>query len=84
MSSLSGQGREWVGKRDWLKVKHRHTREVVCGAVTGSLSQPQTLVAGLKVGGRLRIVGRTTPLRPEQRRALAPLLRSPTGTHPWP
>lgn len=63
------------GKRDWVNVKHRETREVICGAITGTLIQPETLVAGLPVGVELRIVWRTTALRPEQRRTLVPILR---------
>ncbi|WP_426624423.1 DNA primase small subunit domain-containing protein [Leifsonia sp. McL0607] len=31
------------GKRDWIKVKHRDTYEVVAGAVTGTLTQPGEL-----------------------------------------
>ena len=41
---------------------HRSTVDVVCDAVTGTLSQPQEIVAGLPTGGDLRIVGRTAPL----------------------
>src|SRR5690606_28104844 len=52
------------GERTWIKVKHRSTVEVVCAAVTGTLSQPQEIVAGLPVDGDLWIVGRTTPLTP--------------------
>ncbi|MFE6234658.1 hypothetical protein [Cellulosimicrobium sp. NPDC057862] len=71
------------GERSWLKVKHRSTVDVVCAAVTGTLSQPLEIVAGLPIGGDLRIVGRTTPLTPGARRRLAPLLHRPTGEHPW-
>lgn len=82
---VKGAGQPYrPGMRDWLKVKHRRTIEVVCAAVTGSMRQPETLVAGLPIGGELRIVGRTSPLRPEQRRALAGVLRPPAGEHPWP
>ncbi|WP_454857567.1 ATP-dependent DNA ligase [Promicromonospora soli] len=73
-----------AGKRDWLKIKHRETVDVVCGAVIGTRSAPQEIVAGLAIDGRLRIVGRTTPLSPSARRALAPWLSPPTGEHPWP
>lgn len=72
------------GVRSWLKVKHRSTVDVVCAAVTGTLSQPQEIVAGLPIDGDLRIVGRTTPLTPGARRRLVPLLRRPVGEHPWP
>lgn len=72
------------GRRDWLKVKHRHTVDVVCAAVTGTLKRPELLVVGLPVEGRLRIVGRSTPLRPGTARQLGRLLSPPAGTHPWP
>ncbi|WP_419705342.1 hypothetical protein [Promicromonospora sp. NFX87] len=73
-----------AGLRGWLKVKRRTTLDVVCGAVIGTRSAPQEVVAGLPVGGALRIVGRTAPLSPSGRRALAPWLVPPAGTHPWP
>lgn len=67
-----------------LKVKRRTTLDVVCGALIGTRSAPQEVVAGLPVGETLRIVGRTAPLSPSGRRALAPWLMPPAGTHPWP
>ncbi|GAA4696284.1 ATP dependent DNA ligase domain-containing protein [Promicromonospora umidemergens] len=73
-----------TGKRGWLKVKHRTTLDVVCGAVIGTRSSPQQVVAGLPVGEALRIVGRTGPLSPPARRALAQWLVPPAGEHPWP
>ncbi|MGF0118771.1 ATP-dependent DNA ligase [Promicromonospora sp. Marseille-Q5078] len=72
------------GSRDWLKVKHRSTVDVVCGAVIGPRAAPEQIVAGMPIAGRLRIVGRTGPLRPGARRALAGVLRVPVGEHPWP
>jgi hypothetical protein len=67
-----------------LKIKHRETLDVVCGAVIGTRSAPQEVVAGLTIDGDLQIVGRTTLLSPEARRALAPWLRPPAGEHAWP
>jgi hypothetical protein len=67
-----------------LKIKHRATVDVICGAVIGTRSAPQEVVAGLTIDGELRIVGRTTLLSPEARRALASWLGPPTGGHPWP
>jgi hypothetical protein len=32
--------------------------------------------------GRLRVIGRTHPLRPDARAELAPLLAEPSGPHP--
>jgi ATP-dependent DNA ligase len=72
------------GERAWLKVKHRHTLDVVCAAVIGPRSAPQQVVAGLPLDGELRIVGRTGPLSPGARRALVPWLAPPAGPHPWP
>ncbi|MBE7702264.1 hypothetical protein H9623_18390 [Oerskovia sp. Sa1BUA8] len=52
------------GARSWLKVKHRSTLDVVCGALTGPRSQPRELVVGLPIAGTLRVMGRTTLLSP--------------------
>lgn len=67
-----------------LKVKHRETVDVICGAVIGTRSAPQEVIAGLMIDGNLRIVGRTTLLSPSARRALTPWLVPPAGKHPWP
>lgn len=71
-------------QRLWLKVKHRETIEIVCGAVIGTRSSPQEVIAGLPIDGELRIVGRTTLLSPSSRRALTPWLAPSAGKHPWP
>lgn len=76
---VMGGAQPYRADRIWLKVKHRSTVDVVCAAVTGTLSQPQEIVAGLPIDGDLRIVGRTTPLTPGARRRLVPLLRRPVG-----
>jgi len=72
------------GQRTWVKVKHRETRDVICAAVTGPRDRPNELVVGLPTDGELRIVGRTTPLRPHQARTLGELLKPPAPGHPWP
>ncbi|EMY33575.1 ATP dependent DNA ligase [Arthrobacter crystallopoietes BAB-32] len=72
------------GERQWLKVKHRHTLDVVCAAVTGPIEKPQTLIAGLPIGHRLRIVGRTVPLKATAAKALGKLLVPAGPDHPWP
>jgi ATP-dependent DNA ligase len=72
------------GRRDWVKVKHRDTFELVAGAVTGTLDQPGEFILGCYVDGELRIVGRTTPIQPGQLRTLTSRLRPPVGEHPWP
>ncbi|MFE7503900.1 ATP-dependent DNA ligase [Promicromonospora sp. NPDC057488] len=73
-----------TGRRDWLKVKHRDTVDVICAAVIGRRSSPQEVVAGLPIDGTLKIVGRTAPLSTSGSRALAPWLESPRADHPWP
>ncbi len=72
------------GERVWVKVKHRRTIDVVCAAVIGTRAAPLQVVAGLPLDGELHIVGRTGPLSPAFRRALAPWLVPPAGVHPWP
>lgn len=72
------------GARSWLKVKRRESVDVVCAAVIGPLSRRQSIVVGLPVNGRLRIVGRSTPLTTKAARDLAAYLQPPQGTHPWP
>lgn len=51
------------GARRWFKVHRRDTTEAVIGGVTGTLRRPQQLVLDrYDEDGRLRAVGRTTPL----------------------
>jgi ATP-dependent DNA ligase len=73
-----------AGRRDWVKVKERETREVVVGGVIGPLHRPEALVAGLYAGPELVIVGRSTALSDAQSRSLGALLQPPEGPHPWP
>lgn len=85
VSSRKGAGQAYRGgERQWVKVKHRDTRDVVCAAVIGSRARPEELVIGLPVEGELRIVGRSAPLAAGTSRALGRLLRKPSGSHPWP
>lgn len=72
------------GVRSWLKLKHRETVEVICGAVIGPITQPSEVVAGLVLDGELRIVGRSTPLKAREGRELATWLHPPKSDHPWP
>jgi hypothetical protein len=67
-----------------LKLKHRETVEIICGAVIGPITEPREVVAGLVLDGELRIVGRSTPLKTAAARELARWLQPPRGTHPWP
>lgn len=72
------------GKRIWWKLKSRSELDVVCAAVVGPIDQPTEIVAGLPIDGELRIVGRSSVLRPADSRALARWLEPPQGPHPWP
>ncbi|MFE6966675.1 ATP-dependent DNA ligase [Agromyces sp. NPDC057679] len=71
--------------RDWVKVKRRDVVDVIIGAAFGPIDRPEALVVGLyDEGGRLRVAGRTSPLKPSQARQVGSLLRPPSGAHPWP
>ncbi|MER5728919.1 hypothetical protein ABT084_11365 [Streptomyces sp. NPDC002138] len=62
----------------------RDTTEAVIGAITGTLAHPQLLVLGrYDDEGRLRAIGRTVPLRPEQSRQVAEHLTAVDPDHPW-
>ncbi|MGW1771362.1 ATP-dependent DNA ligase [Streptomyces sp. NPDC002104] len=70
--------------RGWTKIRRRDTTEAVIGAVTGTLTRPQLLVLGRRDDtGRLRAVGRTVALRPEQARLVAEHLTAAGPGHPW-
>jgi len=82
---VKGAGQTYQGGvRQWIKVKRRQSLDVVCGAVIGPMYRPQSVVAGLPVEGRLRIVGRSTALPAKAAQELAAHLRPPQGPHPWP
>ena len=82
---VKGAGQRYAGgERQWLKVKRRDTLEVVAAAVIGPITRPETIVVGLPVDGELRILGRSTPLRPAAARALAEIIRPAGSEHPWP
>ncbi|MFF5933166.1 hypothetical protein [Streptomyces sp. NPDC012508] len=54
------------------------------GGITGTLQRPQLLVLGrYDQDGRLRAVGRTTPLKPDAARQLADHLTAAGADHPW-
>ena len=72
------------GQRRWLKVKHRETIEVVCAAVIGPINKPEAVVAGLPINGELRIVGRSSSLKPAAAKQLGSQLTPAAGEHPWP
>jgi ATP-dependent DNA ligase len=72
------------GRRDWVKVKHRETVDVIVGAVTGSLRHPEALVVGRYRGKELEVVGRTVRLGDDQAAEIGKLLRPAGQRHPWP
>ncbi|GAA4758157.1 ATP-dependent DNA ligase [Actinomycetospora chibensis] len=72
------------GARSWQKLRARDTAEAVIGGIFGTLEHPEALVLGRYRGGRLRVVGRTSPLPLAARAELQRLLRSPRTEHPWP
>ncbi|TFV48893.1 ATP-dependent DNA ligase [Blastococcus sp. TF02A-35] len=72
------------GRRDWLKVKSWETTEVLAGGVIGPVERPSQLVAGRYRDGELVVVGRTSPLSPQQSAELAAVLRPAGDHHPWP
>lgn len=62
----------------------RHTTEAIVGAITGTLTRPQLLVLGRHDDtGRLRAVGRTVALCPDQARQVAGYLTAADPGHPW-
>jgi hypothetical protein len=80
-----------AGRRGWRKLRARSTTEAIIGGVTGTVSDPETVLLGrLDVDGRLHYTGRGHPLAAQQRRELAPLLarclqrRRGGIDHPWP
>jgi ATP-dependent DNA ligase len=79
------------GQRGWRKLRHRHSAEVVVGGITGTVSDPESVLVGrFDATGRLRFGGRTHELNPRQRRDLAAVLspvrrrRDGQPDHPWP
>lgn len=72
-------------RRSWGKAKTVRTAETIVGGVTGSLRQPQALLLGRRdVDGRLRLVGRTSPLSRAAQQELSGVLVAARHPHPWP
>lgn len=72
------------GRREWLKVKHRDTREVIVGGVLGPIERPDVVIAGLYRGDDLVVVGRTVPLTSPLAVELGAVLQPAVAGHPWP
>ncbi len=82
---IKGAAQEYLGaERQWLKVKHRETFDVVCAAVIGPINRPEMVVAGLHIDDQLRIVGRSSVLKASTSKALAAHLTPGSADHPWP
>ncbi|MDQ0798297.1 ATP-dependent DNA ligase [Streptomyces sp. B1I3] len=80
--SLTGRYRP--GVRGWTKVRRRNSTEALIGGVTGSLHRPHVLLLGRHdTTGRLRLVGKTAPLKPGPARDLADHLTAADPDHPW-
>lgn len=73
------------GRRGWMKYRTRTTAEAIVGAVTGSLSHPETVLLGrYTAAGRFVLVARSTPLSPRLRAELGGgLLQPAAADHPW-
>jgi ATP-dependent DNA ligase len=80
----SANGRYPTGRRDWIKVKNRQTREVIVGAVIGSIRQPESVIAAALIDGELTVIGRTAALTTAQSRELAKHLMPADDDHLWP
>lgn len=52
------------GRRDWLKIKHRATIDLIGTSVSGSLERPDTVRLALPIDGVLVPIGDTAPLGP--------------------
>lgn len=72
------------GVRQWSKAKHHDTIDVICAAISGTLTRPGQLVVGLPIDGQLRIVGRTSLLTVTASKTLGRYLEAPGAEHPWP
>jgi ATP-dependent DNA ligase len=72
------------GVRGWDKLRTRTTAEAVIGAVTGTFRSPTSLLLGrFDTAGRLRMIGRTTPLHRTAAAELGGVLRAAGTEHPW-
>jgi len=80
----SANGRYPSGRSDWIKVKNRQTRELIVGAVTGSIMRPESVIAAAVIDGQLAVVGRTVALTTAQAHELAEHLTPADHDHPWP
>ena len=70
--------RYYLGRREWLKVKHRDTVEVIVGGVLGPIERPEVVIAAhyrtIDGAAELVQVGRSVPLTVAQAADLAAVL----------
>jgi ATP-dependent DNA ligase len=72
-------------RNSWLKMRAKSTSEAVVGGVVWLPHMPPGLILGRRDRrGHLRVVGRSLPLRREQRELVGRLLAQPVGEQPWP
>jgi len=80
--------RYYSGRREWLKVKHRDTVEVIVGGVLGPITRPEVVIAGryrtIDGAAELVQVGRSVLLTTVQATDLAAVLTPARQGHPWP
>jgi ATP-dependent DNA ligase len=74
------------GARDWLKIKHYATTEVIIGGFTGTPARPESLIVGRyrSATGELMVVARSSVLSDSAAAEVVPAVRPATGGHPWP
>ncbi|MFJ8871303.1 ATP-dependent DNA ligase [Streptomyces sp. NPDC102473] len=83
VKSRAGRYRPGV-RGSWYKVRRRATTEAIIGGVTGSLRKPQVLLLGrFDMSGRLRMIGKTVPLKPAAAAEVADQLTAADTDHPW-
>ncbi|MFC8593094.1 ATP-dependent DNA ligase [Streptomyces atroolivaceus] len=83
VKSRAGRYRPGI-RGSWYKVRRRATTEAIIGGITGSLPRPQVLLLGrFDMSGRLRLVGKTVPLKPAAANEVAGQLTAADTDHPW-
>jgi ATP-dependent DNA ligase len=60
--NIKGAGQPYEGgQRQWQKIKHRDTVDVVCAAVIGPSARPQAIVVGMNIKGNCASSGAPHP-----------------------
>ncbi|GAA1370317.1 ATP-dependent DNA ligase [Streptomyces beijiangensis] len=72
------------GSRGWKKYRTAHTTDAVIAAVSGSTTDPRTVLFGrYDDAGRLHYTGRSSVLSPAVNADLSTRLVAAAGEHPW-